>query len=316
MRHSVEIESKIFVAGHKGMVGSAIIRKLRSLGYQNILTVDRISCDLREQAQVRNFFDLKRPEYVFLAAAKVGGIKDNNANPADFIYDNLMIQTNVIDAASWISKKLVFVGSACIYPKYAPVPIKEDSLLTGELEPTNEAYAVAKIAGLMMAKAYSKQHGFSTISAMPANLYGPGDNFNVNQAHVIPALISKFHNALMCGLPYVTLYGDGSPIREFLYVDDLADALVFLMKNYENPHIINIGSGEAYTIREIATMIGQRLSVNTKIIWDDRMPNGTPNRILDSTRINALGWKPKTRFEDGLDRTIEWYLEPYQDIRR
>jgi GDP-L-fucose synthase len=312
----VEIESKIFVAGHKGMVGSAIVRKLRWLGYNNILTVDRITCDLTDQSQVRNLFAHHRPEYVFLAAAKVGGIKDNNANPADFIYQNLMIQSNVIDCASWISKKLLFVGSACIYPKYAEVPIKEESLMTGELEPTNEAYAVAKIAGYTMAKAYTKQHGFSTVSAMPANLYGIGDNFNVNQAHVIPALISKFHNAVMCDLPAVTCFGDGTPVREFLYVDDLADALVFLMRNYGNPHIINIGSPEAFTIKEIATMIAERMGFTGKIVWDDRMPNGTPVRILDSTRMTSLGWKPKTKFVDGLTKTIEWFLEPYQDIRR
>lgn len=312
----MEIESKIFVAGHKGMVGSAIVRKLRSLGYHNILTASKITCDLTDQSQVRNFFTQKRPEYVFLAAAKVGGIKDNNAFPADYIYNNLMIQTNVIDAASWVSKKLLFIGSACVYPKFAEVPIKEESLLTGELEPTNEAYAIAKIAGYMMAKAYTKQHVFRTVSVMPANLYGPGDNFNEYQAHVIPALISKFHNALMCDLPYVTLYGDGTPIREFLYVDDLADALVFLMNKYENPHIINIGSGEAFTIGEIASMIADKMGYKGKIVWDNKMPNGTPNRFLDNTRINSLGWYPKTRFEHGLTKTIEWYLEPYQVIRR
>jgi GDP-L-fucose synthase len=226
-----------------------------------------------------------------------------------------MIQSNVIDAASWVSKKLLFIGSACIYPKYAPVPIKEESLMTGELEPTNEAYAVAKIAGYTMARAYTKQHGFSTVSVMPANLYGPGDNFNVDQAHVIPALIHKFHNAVMCDRPYVTLYGDGTPIREFLYVDDLADALVFLMNKYENPHIINIGSGEAFTIGEIAEMIARRMNYTGKIVWDNKMPNGTPNRFLDNTRINSLGWYSKTRFEHGLNTTIEWYLEPFQDIR-
>lgn len=305
-------KSSIYVAGHNGLVGSALVRKLESLGYKNILTASQHNLDLRNQPATNRFFSLSRPEYVFLAAAKVGGINYNKEFPADFIYDNLQIQNNVIEAAYRNgSKKLMFLGSACIYPKVTEQPIKEEYLLTAPLEETNDAYAIAKIAGLTMCRKYTEQYGFKTLSVMPANLYGPRDNFNVDQCHVIPAMINKFHRAKINGEKKVTLFGDGSPTREFLHVDDLADALVFLMNNYDDPSHINIGSGEEYSIRELSDIVARTVGWEGAIIWDSSKPNGTPRRKLDNTKLNNSGWRHKISLEDGLKDTYNWFLENY-----
>jgi GDP-L-fucose synthase len=277
----MDFSSKIFVAGHKGLVGSAIVRKLKSLGYTNILCVPKEIIDLRNQSAVDAWFSYNRPEYVFFAAAKVGGIGYNKSAPADFIYDNLQIQNNVINAAYTNGvKKFLFLGSACIYPKVTPQPIKEEYLLSDYLEPTNEGYALAKIAGLKMCQMYSKQHGFNAISLMPANLYGPNDNFNIEQCHVIPAMINKFLTAKNNNQEEVVLFGDGSPTREFLHVDDLADACVFLMNNYDESEHINVGSSEEYTISELAKVVANATEYKGRIIWDPSQPNGTPRRKL------------------------------------
>lgn len=299
--------SRIYIAGHKGLVGSAIVRKLISNGYNNIITYDS-SNDLRDPLQVKKIFETNRPDFVFLAAAKVGGINYNAMVPADFIYDNLMIQTNVIDAAHKFGcKKLLFLGSACIYPKVTPQPIKEEYLLTAKLEPTNDAYALAKIAGLTMAKYYTKQYGMSTVSLMPANLYGPYDNFHPDKCHVIPGLINKFWNAKERGLGIVEAWGDGSPTREFLYVDDLADACMFLMHNYDSPDHINVGSDVEITIKELSEIIKQEVGYTGEIFWNTDKPNGTPRRKLDNTKLFEMGWKPKVTFSEGLAKTIEWF---------
>lgn len=306
----MKLDSKIFVAGHRGLVGSAIVRKLESLGYANIIKADTKELDLRVQIQVDEFFNKEKPEYVFLAAAKVGGINYNKSFPADFIYDNLQIQSNVIHSSYLHGvKKLLFLGSACIYPKITPQPIKEEYLMTDVLEPTNEGYALAKIAGLAMSKFYSDQHGLETISLMPANLYGINDNFNIHQCHVIPAMINKFLTAKSNGDETVTLFGDGSPTREFLYVDDLADACIFLMNNYNDPSHINVGSQWEYTIAELAKIIADKTGYSGQIIWDTSKPNGTPRRKLDNSKINSLGWEANTDLESGLEKTINWYLE-------
>jgi len=299
--------SRIYVAGHRGLVGSAIVRKLVSEGYDNLITYDS-SHDLRDQAQVKRIFETHRPEYVFLAAAKVGGINYNATVPADFIYDNLMIQSNLMNAAHRFGcMKLLFLGSACIYPKVTPQPIKEEYLLTAKLEPTNDAYALAKIAGLTMAKYYTKQHGMPTISLMPANLYGPYDNFHPDKCHVIPGLINKFWNAKEKGLGTVEAWGDGSPTREFLYVDDLADACIFLMHNYDSPDHINVGSDVEITIKELSEIIKREVGYEGEIFWNTDKPNGTPRRKLDNTKLFDMGWKPKVSFDDGLAKTIEWF---------
>jgi GDP-L-fucose synthase len=302
--------ARIFVAGHRGLAGSAIARALEADGYSNLLLASRQALDLRRQSGVEDFFARERPEYVFLAAAKVGGILANNSFPADFLLDNLEIQTNVIHAA-WKHgvRKLVFLGSSCIYPKFAPQPIREESLLTGELEPTNEAYAIAKIAGIKLCQAYHRQYGFRAISLMPTNLYGPGDNFDLQSSHVLPALLRKFHDAAAAGAPEVTVWGTGSPRREFLHVDDLAAAAVFLMLNYESPEILNVGTGEDLTIRELAEMMARITGFQGRLVFDESKPDGTPRKVLDVSRIHALGWKARIELESGIAGTYQWYLK-------
>lgn len=306
----MEYNSSIYVAGHNGLVGSSLVRRLKMMGYNNVITVDRSRLDLRNQLSVKRFFAIQKPEYVFLAAAKVGGINYNKNYPADFIYDNVTIQNNVIHSAYESKvKKLMFLGSACIYPKITPQPIKEEYLLTAPLEETNEGYALAKIAGLKMCQKYNEQYGFNAISVMPANLYGINDNFNIEQCHVIPAMINKFHNAKVSGLNEVTLFGDGSPTREFLHVDDLADALIFLMNNYEDPAHINIGSGKEYTIKELAEIVARVVGYTGNIIWDTTKPNGTPRRKLDTSKLDNLGWSASIDLQAGIDDTYGWFLE-------
>lgn len=302
-------DSKIFIAGHRGLVGSAILRCLQSQGYNNLLLKTHKELDLELQKDVEDFFERVRPDYAFMAAAKVGGILANNTYPADFIYNNLIIQTNVIHAAyKFAVKKLIFLGSSCIYPKFAPQPMKEEYLLTGKLEPTNEPYAVAKIAGIIMCQSYNRQYGTNFISVMPTNLYGPNDNFDLNSSHVLPAMTRKFHDAKMHRKGAVTLWGTGSPKREFLHVDDLADACVFLMNNYNESEIINIGAGEDITIKELAEMIKKVVSYEGEIIWDTSKPDGTPRKLLDVSKLKALGWKPKIGLDVGIKSTYEWYL--------
>ena len=306
----MEYNSSIFVAGHNGLVGSALVRKLKTLGYTNIVTADRNMLDLSIQSEVRRFFALQKPEYVFLSAAKVGGINYNKSHPAEFIYENLIIQSNVIHSAYQNgAKKLMFLGSACIYPKITPQPIKEEYLLTAQLEETNEGYSIAKIAGLTMCKKYREQYDFNAISVMPANLYGVNDNFNVNECHVIPAMINKFHNAKVSGKNKVTLFGDGSPTREFLHVDDLASALVFLMNKYDDPMHINIGSGQEHSIKELAEIVSRVVGYTGDIEWDTSKPNGTPRRKLDTTKLDDLGWSASIDLSGGIDDTYGWFLE-------
>jgi GDP-L-fucose synthase len=302
-------QSRIFVAGHLGLVGSAIQRKLEANGHTNLIVRTRAELDLTNQAAVDRFFLAERPEYVFLAAAKVGGILANSTYPADFIRDNLLIQTHVIDAAYRHGvSKLQFLGSSCIYPRLAPQPIREDALLTGPLEPTNEAYAVAKIAGLEMAQAYRRQYGFRSICLMPTNLYGPGDNFDPVTAHVVPALIRKFHEAKRSGSPEVTIWGTGAPRREFLHVDDLADAAVFLMLHYDEEAIINVGAGEDITIRELAELIQGVTGYGGRLAFDPSKPDGTPRKQLDVSRLQALGWHLRIPFHQGLRDTYKWFV--------
>ena len=301
--------SKIFVAGHNGLVGSALIRQLTRLGYKNIATANKDQLDLTDKVKVQKFFDLIKPEYVFLSAAKVGGINFNKNFPADFIRDNIEIQTNVIDSAyRYGSKKLLFLGSACIYPKITPQPIKEEYLLTDLLEPTNEAYAIAKILGLKMCQMYSKQYGFNAISLMPTNLYGPNDNFNIQECHVIPGMINKFLFAKENGNESVVLWGDGTPTRQFMHSEDLADACIFLMNTYDNPEIINVSSDVEYTIKYLAKIVKQKLQYTGEIIWDTNKPNGTPKRSVCVEKLSKLGWYPKIKFEDGLSQTIDWFM--------
>ena len=302
--------AKIYIAGHRGLVGSAIVRKLQSLGYTNFLTRTSRELDLRSQAAVAEFFEQEKPDYVFLAAAKVGGIMANSTYGAEFIYDNIMIQTNIIHNSYKNGvKKLLFLGSSCIYPKFAPQPMKEEYLLTGELEPTNEPYAIAKITGIKMCQAYNRQYGTNYISVMPTNLYGPNDNFDLETSHVLPAMIRKFHEAKVNNSPEVVLWGTGSPKREFLHVDDLADACIFLMNNYTDPGIVNIGTGEDLTIKELAEMIKDIVGFEGKITWDSSKPDGTPRKLLDVSRLNRLGWKVKIEFEEGIYSVYEWFKE-------
>ena len=305
-------DSKIYLAGHTGLVGSAIMRKLRSEGYTNIITRTFEELDLTDQRATRGFFEKERPEYVFLAAAKVGGIQANNTYPADFIYINLMIECNVIKAAHEFGvKKLLFLGSSCIYPKMAPQPIKEEYLLSGYLEETNEAYALAKISGLKMCQYFNKQYGTNFISVMPTNLYGPNDNFDLQTSHVLPALIRKFHEAKINNIPYVEIWGTGTPRREFLYVDDLADACLFLMKNYSGNDFFNIGTGEDITIKELAEMISEVVGYKGELKFDTSKPDGTPRKLLDVSRIHKAGWSHKTELLNGLRRTCEWFSKSY-----
>jgi GDP-L-fucose synthase len=302
--------SKIYVAGHRGLVGSAIVRRLRQGEYDNLVTATSREVDLREQAAVREFFDQERPEYVFLAAARVGGILANNTYPADFIYQNLMIEANVIESARQSGvKKLLFLGSTCIYPKMAPQPLKEEYLLTGPLETTNEWYAVAKIAGIKLCQACRRQYGARFISAMPTNLYGPEDNFDLESSHVMPALIRKFHEARISRAPTVTVWGTGTPLREFLHVDDCAAACQFLMQNYDGEEIVNIGVGEDLSIAELAELISRVVGFTGKIVYDPSKPDGTPRKLVDVSRINDLGWRAAIPLEAGVSTTYEWFLE-------
>jgi GDP-L-fucose synthase len=302
--------SKIYVAGHRGLVGSAIIRRLRAQGYTNLVMRTRAALDLQDRAAVDRFFSTERPEYVFLAAAKVGGILANNTYPADFLRDNLEIQNNIIDAAHRQGvTKLQFLGSSCIYPKLAPQPIKEEYLLTGSLEPTNEWYAIAKIAGIKMCQAYRKQYGFNAISLMPTNLYGPGDNFDLENSHVLPALIRKFHEAKNAGRGEVVIWGTGSPRREFLHVDDLASAAVHLMLNYNEPEIVNVGTGDDITIAELARLVQKTVGFTGSLVFDTAKPDGTPRKLLDVSRLTGLGWKAAISLEHGITATYEWFVE-------
>ena len=307
----MDSNSKVFVAGHRGLVGSAILRNLQSKGYKNLITANKDDYDLRHTSTVNNLFSDAKPDYVFLAAAKVGGILANRDHPADFIYDNLMIQTNVIDAAYRNGvKKLLFLGSSCIYPKMAKQPITEDELLAGQLESSNDAYAIAKIAGIRMCRAYRQQYGFNAISLMPTNLYGPNDNFDHNSSHVLPALISKFHGSLEKSKHWVVkLWGDGSPKREFLHVDDLAEACYTCIQDYEEEEHINVGTGEDVTIKELAETIVDVVGYKNDYEWDTSKPNGTPRKVLNVDKIKSLGWEPKISLREGIESTYKWYLE-------
>ncbi|MBS5924678.1 MAG: GDP-L-fucose synthase [Clostridium perfringens] len=305
--------SKIYVAGHRGLVGSAIVRNLQEKGFNNIICRTHKELDLTNQNEVRKFFEEERPEYVFLAAAKVGGIHANNTYPADFIYENLMIQNNVIKAAhDFEVKKLLFLGSTCIYPKMAPQPIKEDYLLTGSLEETNEAYAVAKIAGLEMCKFFKRQYGDNFISCMPTNLYGPNDNFDLKNSHVLPALIRKFHEAKVNNSEFVEVWGTGKPLREFLYVDDMADACVFLMENYDGEQHVNIGTGVEVSIRELAETVKEVVGFEGELVFNTDMPDGTPRKLTTVDKLNGLGWRHKVDLNNGITMAYEWFLENYK----
>lgn len=310
-------DSRIYVAGHRGLVGSAILRKLEEQGYTNLVYKTSKELDLRDPRLVEEFFQAEKIEYVFLAAAKVGGIVANNQYPADFIRDNLMIQTNVIDSAYRSGvEKLLFLGSTCIYPKLAPQPLKEEYLLTGELEPTNEPYALAKIAGIKMCESYNRQYGTKYISAMPTNLYGENDNFDLHTSHVLPALIRKFHEAKENNADFVEVWGTGTPLREFLYSDDLADACVYLMNNYEGNEIVNIGVGEDLSIKELAEKVKATVGFTGELRFDTSKPDGTPRKLVDVTRINALGWKATTSLDEGLKKAYDWFLQTEKELVR
>lgn len=304
----MEKNSKIYIAGHRGLVGSAIKRNLKKQGYTNLIFKTHQELDLMDAQKVADFFEKEKPEYVFLAAAKVGGILSNNTYPVEFIYQNLTIQNNIIHNAYFNkAKKLLFLGSSCIYPKMCPQPIKEEYLLSGYLEPTNDAYAVAKIAGITMCKSYNKQYGTNFISVMPTNLYGENDNFDLENSHVLPALIRKFYEAKEENKKEVEIWGTGKAMREFLYVDDLADACVYLMDNYDNSDIVNIGTGEDITIRELVETIKEIIGFNGELIWDTSKPDGTLRKLLDVSRLHELGWHHKIGLREGLEKTIEWY---------
>lgn len=306
-------DSKIYVAGHRGLVGSAIVRNLEANGFTNIITRTHAELDLTNQADVRKFFEEERPEYVFLAAAKVGGIHANNTYPADFIYDNLMIQNNVIKAAhDFKVTKLLFLGSTCIYPKMAPQPIKEEYLLTGALEETNEAYAVAKIAGLEMCKFFKRQYGDNFISCMPTNLYGPNDNFDLKNSHVLPALIRKFHEAKVNGKGVVEVWGTGTPLREFIYVDDMAAACVFLMENYDGEQHVNIGTGEEVSIRQLAETVKEVVGFEGELVFNTAMPDGTPRKLTTVDKLHGLGFMHKVSLNEGIRLAYNWFLENYK----
>ncbi len=303
-------KAKIAVAGHRGLVGSALCRALEQAGFTNVIVRSRHETDLRDRGAVDRFFEETQPEYVFLAAAKVGGILANSTRPAEFIFDNLAIELNVIDAAYRHGvRKLLFLGSSCIYPKFAAQPIREESLLQGPLEPTNECYAVAKIAGIKLCQAYWLQHGFRAISLMPANLYGPGDNFDLESSHVAPALIRKFHEARQDGRPEVDIWGTGTPRRELLHVDDLASAALLLMEIYDGPQIVNVGTGEDVTIRELAGIVRDVVGYEGRLVFDASKPDGTPRKLLDVSRLRALGWAPKIQLQEGIRETYRWYLQ-------
>ncbi len=307
-------DSKIYVAGHNGMVGSSILRRLKNDGFANLITKSKEELDLTNQQSVSDFFNVEKPEYVFLAAAKVGGILSNNTYKADFIYQNLMIQSNIIHNSYLHGvKKLVFLGSSCIYPKNCPQPIKEEYLLSGQLESTNDAYAIAKIAGIKMCQSYNQQYGTNFISVMPTNLYGPGDNYHLQNSHVLPALLRKFHDAKMNGDPEVVVWGSGKPMREFLYVDDLVDAILFLMDNYNQSDIVNIGSGVDISIRDLAHLIKEELNYNGNIIYDSSKPDGTPRKLLDVSKLHDMGWVYKTNLKEGIKLTYKHFIKTYNE---
>jgi GDP-L-fucose synthase len=309
-------DTQIYVAGHRGLVGSAIARALKDQGYTKLLLRTHRELDLTNQAAVDEFFQKERPQAVVMAAARVGGIQANNVRPAEFIRDNLLIQDNVIDAAHRAGvAKFVFLGSSCIYPKLAPQPIKEDSLLTGPLEPTNEWYAIAKIAGVKMCQAYRRQYGFNAIALMPTNLYGPGDNFDLQNSHVLPALIRRFHEAKLRGDPSLTVWGTGTPRREFLHVDDLADAVIYLLKTYDEEPIVNIGWGEDVTIRELAEAVASVAGFRGRLEFDPSKPDGTPRKLLDTSRLTALGWAPKIKLKAGIESTYAWFKDHAAEAR-
>ncbi|MFM6952890.1 MAG: GDP-L-fucose synthase family protein [Bacteroidota bacterium] len=310
----MEQQAKIYVAGHRGMVGSAIVRELERLGYHNIVTRSSAELDLRSQAAVEAFYREEKPDYVFVAAAKVGGILANNTYRAEFLYDNLSIQNNLIHNAYVFGvKKLLFLGSSCIYPKLAPQPLKEDYLLSGYLEPTNEPYAIAKITGIKMCEAYRDQYGCNFISAMPTNMYGPNDNYHPENSHVLPALIRKFHEAKESGAPEVVVWGDGSPMREFLYADDLANALVYLMLNYNEKEFVNVGYGSDITIGDLAKTVARIVGFDGNIVFDSSKPNGTPKKLMDSGRLFATGWKPKTDLQSGIEMAYADFLTKHSN---
>lgn len=306
----MDIHARIYIAGHRGLVGSALVRRLRAEGADNLLLRTHDELDLTSQAQVERFFSQEKPDYVFLAAAKVGGIHANSTYPAGFIQQNLAIQTNVIHQA-WLAgvKKLLFLGSSCIYPRDCPQPIKEEYLLTGALEPTNEWYAIAKIAGLKMCQAYRKQYGFDAICAMPTNLYGPGDNFHQEDSHVVPALIRRFHNAKLANAPNVVIWGSGRPLREFIHVDDLANALMFLMNDCNHTNEINVGSGKELSIAELAHVIASAVGYLGDLCFDTDQPDGTPRKLLDTSRLSERGWTPKIELATGISETYRWYCD-------
>jgi GDP-L-fucose synthase len=316
----MKMNSRIYVAGHRGLVGSAILRRLKAGGYSRVITRSHLELDLMRQTDVEAFFESQQPEYVFLAAAKVGGIWANNTYPADFIYENIMIQSNVIHAAyRWSVKKLLFLGSSCIYPRDCPQPMKEEYLLSGKLEPTNEPYAIAKIAGIKMCQFYNRQYGTRFVSVMPTNLYGPGDNFDLETSHALPALIRKFHEAkasdelrVTSHENAVTIWGTGAPRREFLYVDDMADACLFVMKHYDEDEMINIGVGEDIPITELARLIKEIVGFTGSIRHDLSKPDGTPQKLLDVSRLESMGWRSKTSLRDGIEKTYRWYVEEGQ----
>lgn len=312
----MEKNAKIYVAGHNGLVGSAIIRTLKNQGYTNLVFKSSQELDLCRQTEVEAFFETTKPDYVFLAAAKVGGIHANNTYRASFLYDNMMIEANVIHSAYKAGvKKLLFLGSSCIYPKLSPQPMKEESLLTGFLEPTNEPYAIAKIAGLKLCENYCRQYGVNFISAMPTNLYGLNDNFDLANSHVLPALMRKFHEAKIAHQPTVEVWGSGTPLRELMYVDDLAEGLIFLMDNYTGTDFINIGSGKEISIKDLAFTIKDVVGYTGDIVFDSSKPDGTPRKLMDVSRLNALGWEAKTSLQDGITKTYEWFQLHYETLR-
>lgn len=312
----MEKTDKIYVAGHRGLVGSAIVRNLKAKGYENVIGRTHKELDLKDQAAVRAFFEQEKPDVVVLAAAKVGGINANNTTPADFAYENMQIQCNVIECCHrYHVKKLLFLGSTCIYPRMAPQPIPEDALLTGPLEVTNEAYAIAKIAGLEMCKFFKRQYGDDFISCMPTNLYGPYDNYDLQGSHVMPAMIRKFHEAKVQGAPTVELWGTGTPLREFLYVDDMADACVFLLEKYEGEQHVNIGTGKEVTIKQLAETVKRVVGYEGEIVWNKDMPDGTPRKLTDVTKLHSLGWNHKVELEEGVKLAYDWFKENVQDAR-